>query len=76
MPSKLLETFKKFFTNVQTNELTIVSGLDEFDRPSYYIARNGAIFAGPYTTEAAAKGQRTRYLKGYTPASRRPVETA
>jgi hypothetical protein len=27
MPSKLLETFKKIFTNVQTNELTIVSNL-------------------------------------------------
>jgi hypothetical protein len=32
------------------------------------------MMAGPYKTEAAAKGQLTRLLKGYTPASRRPAK--
>ena len=40
---------------------------------AFYIEDNGDIFAGPYKTAGAAKGQLTRYLKGYTPASRRPA---
>lgn len=39
----------------------------------YYIMDGNKVFAGPYKTEGAAKGQLTRYLKGYTPASRRPA---
>lgn len=39
----------------------------------FYIMDGEEVFAGPYKTAGAAKGQRTRYLKGYTPASRRPA---
>ncbi len=40
----------------------------------WFIMDGDDIFAGPYKTEGAAKGQLTRFLKGYTPASRRPVQ--
>jgi hypothetical protein len=66
---KLLETFKAIFTNVKDVELTIGQHPDG----AFYIMQGAKIFAGPYATAAAAKGQRTRYLKGYTAASRRPA---
>jgi hypothetical protein len=57
--------------------LTIKWFDDVFERdvPSHgwYIIDGKEILAGPYKTEGAAKGQRTRYVKGYSPASRRPL---
>ena len=38
----------------------------------YIFEQDGAMYAGPYKTAAAAKGQLTRLRKGYTPAARRP----
>lgn len=46
---------------------------DNFPHEEWFIMDGTDIFAGPYKTEGAAKGQLTRYLKGYTPASRRPL---
>ena len=39
----------------------------------WFIMDGPNVFAGPYATVGAAKGQRTRYLKGYSAASRRPA---
>lgn len=69
----ILSGLKALFrsTGGKNNELTVRKMADGV----YYIMDGNDPFAGPYRRESDAKGQLTRYLKGYTAASRRPVAT-
>jgi len=72
--SKLLETFKSIFGYATSTGYELV--IEQHPDGAFYIMRGSEIFAGPYATAAAAKGQRTRYLNGYSAASRRPTKEA
>jgi hypothetical protein len=64
-----LKALFRWIGGEKTSSLTVESG--DVDGP-WYIMDGENILAGPYKTRGAAKGQLTRLLKGYTPASRRP----
>jgi hypothetical protein len=59
----------------KNDELTVVYQTNSYgvEYDGWYIMDGSRLVAGPYFREKDAKGQRTRLLKGYTPASRRPV---
>lgn len=59
----------------KSHELTIraLTERDDHVPTGFYIVDGVNLVAGPYAREQDAKGQLTRLLKGYTPASRRPL---
>jgi hypothetical protein len=57
----------------KNNEQNLTIEFHDEEVPGWFIMDGSTFFAGPYKTKGAATGQLTRYLKGYTPASRRLI---